>query len=229
MDNIKQLIDAIHSGDTAKADELFNTTVIEKAEEGYNAVADFVEQHFFEEKMAGKDPCWKGYKMLGTKKGKGGKDVPNCIPEETVQEVTAIGKFMSKIKTKLADKAKEKEKKDAASSLKQTVDAYMSVGQKPNQMKESISEEEYNALSDEEKSLYELSKETLGSYIKSATASAISSKSLSKEFEMDSNAARNKTKKAGLAQISNDFRNKTWKRMDGISKATDKLVKKAGE
>jgi hypothetical protein len=28
---------------------------------------------------AGEDPCWKGYKMVGTKK-KGGKEVPNCVP-----------------------------------------------------------------------------------------------------------------------------------------------------
>jgi hypothetical protein len=26
-----------------------------------------------------KNPCWKGYKMVGTKKLKG-KDVPNCVP-----------------------------------------------------------------------------------------------------------------------------------------------------
>ncbi len=29
----------------------------------------------------GDDPCWKGYKMVGTKK-KGGREVPNCVPEE---------------------------------------------------------------------------------------------------------------------------------------------------
>jgi len=28
------------------------------------------------------DPCWKGYRQLGTKK-KAGKQVPNCVPEET--------------------------------------------------------------------------------------------------------------------------------------------------
>ena len=27
------------------------------------------------------DPCWFGYKMVGKKK-KGGKEVPNCVPEE---------------------------------------------------------------------------------------------------------------------------------------------------
>jgi len=31
------------------------------------------------------DPCWKGYRQLGMKK-KGSKEVPNCIPEEDLQE-----------------------------------------------------------------------------------------------------------------------------------------------
>jgi hypothetical protein len=32
-------------------------------------------------KMKGEDPCWDDYKMIGTK-NKGGKQVPNCVPEE---------------------------------------------------------------------------------------------------------------------------------------------------
>ena len=28
------------------------------------------------------DPCWKGYEMVGMKK-KGGRQVPNCVPEAT--------------------------------------------------------------------------------------------------------------------------------------------------
>jgi hypothetical protein len=31
--------------------------------------------------MKGKDPCWKGYQMVGMK-DKNGKKVPNCVPEE---------------------------------------------------------------------------------------------------------------------------------------------------
>lgn len=27
------------------------------------------------------DPCWDGYEQLGTKK-KGGKTVPNCVPDK---------------------------------------------------------------------------------------------------------------------------------------------------
>lgn len=32
-------------------------------------------------KMKGDDPCWTGYHMVGTKK-KGGKEVPNCVPND---------------------------------------------------------------------------------------------------------------------------------------------------
>lgn len=35
--------------------------------------------------MKGEDPCWDGYKMVGTKK-KNGKEVPNCVPEQAVVE-----------------------------------------------------------------------------------------------------------------------------------------------
>jgi hypothetical protein len=28
-----------------------------------------------------KNPCWKGYEMIGTKKKKG-KTVPNCVPKK---------------------------------------------------------------------------------------------------------------------------------------------------
>ena len=31
--------------------------------------------------MKDKNPCWKGYEMIGTKK-KSGKSVPNCVPKE---------------------------------------------------------------------------------------------------------------------------------------------------
>lgn len=34
-----------------------------------------------------KDPCWKGYKQIGTKK-KSGKTVPNCVPVSEDIELT---------------------------------------------------------------------------------------------------------------------------------------------
>ena len=42
--------------------------------------------------MKDKDPCWKGYQMVGMKK-KGGKEVPNCVPEnEAVGDITVTKK-----------------------------------------------------------------------------------------------------------------------------------------
>jgi len=34
------------------------------------------------DKKKDEDPCWEGYKMIGHKKGKGGKEVPNCVPKD---------------------------------------------------------------------------------------------------------------------------------------------------
>lgn len=44
------------------------------------------------EKM--KDPCWKGYRMLGTKK-KGDAEVPNCVPESAPAWTRKEGKSPS--------------------------------------------------------------------------------------------------------------------------------------
>lgn len=42
-----------------------------------------------EKQMKGKDPCWKGYQMVGTKK-KGGRTVPNCVPEQVQEGIGGI-------------------------------------------------------------------------------------------------------------------------------------------
>jgi hypothetical protein len=42
-----------------------------------------------------KDPCWKGYEMIGMKPGKGGAQVPNCVPKnESVNEAIGNDKAM---------------------------------------------------------------------------------------------------------------------------------------
>lgn len=40
------------------------------------------------------NPCWKGYKPVGTKK-KGGKTVPNCVPKESIEEAEYQGRDVS--------------------------------------------------------------------------------------------------------------------------------------
>ena len=47
-------------------------------------------------KMKGDDPCWDNYEMIGMKKGKGGKEVPNCVPvKEQMTDPYAEGQASS--------------------------------------------------------------------------------------------------------------------------------------
>ena len=49
------------------------------------------------------NPCWKGYKPVGTKK-KNGKTVPNCVPKESVEEGQVVENKGSKVVQNLVDK-----------------------------------------------------------------------------------------------------------------------------
>ena len=52
---------------------------------------------FVEEKDQDGNPCWKGYKMVGTKK-KNGKEVPNCVEEECGAGEEGTKKLVKKYK-----------------------------------------------------------------------------------------------------------------------------------
>jgi len=58
------------------------------------------------------DPCWKGYKMVGTKK-KGGKEVPNCVPEgveEAAPKNNPVAKNAGKFNKAKVEPNKKKER-----------------------------------------------------------------------------------------------------------------------
>lgn len=61
---------------------------------------------FVEEKDQDGNPCWKGYKMVGTKK-KNGKEVPNCVEEEHGAGEEGTDKLVKKYKkdTPMAEEA----------------------------------------------------------------------------------------------------------------------------
>ncbi len=42
-------------------------------------------KEFIFESLRTNNPCWKGYKPVGTKK-KGGRTVPNCVPKESLEQ-----------------------------------------------------------------------------------------------------------------------------------------------
>jgi hypothetical protein len=53
------------------------------------------------------DPCWDGYKQYGTKK-KNGKEVPNCVPQENLDEAEYQGKEVTLNKPTAGDVKKSK-------------------------------------------------------------------------------------------------------------------------
>jgi hypothetical protein len=53
---------------------------------------------FFEAKKNEADPCWTGYKQIGTKKGRSGKQVPNCVKEEVELDESAAAGLAEKSK-----------------------------------------------------------------------------------------------------------------------------------
>jgi len=48
-----------------------------------------------------REACWPGYKQAGTKK-KNGKEVPNCVPEETVDEAPYVANDMEIVRSILS-------------------------------------------------------------------------------------------------------------------------------
>lgn len=63
----------------------------------HESIEDFLLE---KKKMKGKDPCWKGYKMVGTKE-KDGREVPNCVPKKKVNEEVQEADFTPEQKAKI--------------------------------------------------------------------------------------------------------------------------------
>lgn len=68
--------------DESEAEEEKEKKMSKSAKEKHEKVEDKKEKEMKEDK----DPCWKGYQMVGMKK-KGGKEVPNCVPKEEYEDL----------------------------------------------------------------------------------------------------------------------------------------------
>ena len=73
--------------------------------------------------------------------------------------------------------------------------------------------------------LDELSKSTLGSYAKKASRDAVITRKIGADFERKADAARSPGMKAASNEISQKYKEKSWKRRDGLEKAVDRLTK----
>jgi len=81
---------------------------LKKTRQTKKSVEDAKEKYGIKEgenkEMKDKDPCWKGYEMVGMKK-KGGRQVPNCVPAneevEAIDELSraTVGRYSLKAKS----------------------------------------------------------------------------------------------------------------------------------
>lgn len=89
----------------------------------------------------------------------------------------------------------------------------------------SLEELEDYMMSEEFEQLDELSKSTLGSYVKKAAADATISRKVASDFEHMSARAKKPSMKASASELEKEYKSKSWKRRDNIGKAVDRLTK----
>ena len=82
---------------------------------------------------------------------------------------------------------------------------------------------------EEVEKLDELSKSTLGSYVKKATGEVRAQSNISRDYDARSKNATNPTEKSATAAQSNKHMVKSWKREDGIGKAVSRLTREGVE
>jgi len=87
----------------------------------------------------------------------------------------------------------------------------------------------YSRKYEEVETLDELSKSTLGSYAKKATRDAVISRKIGADFEHQGNRAKSPGMKAASNVLSQKYKEKSWKRRDGVDKAVDRLTKEEVE
>ena len=82
---------------------------------------------------------------------------------------------------------------------------------------------------EEVEELDELSRTTLGDYAKKATRDAVISRKIGADFEHQGKRAKSPGMKAASNEISQKWKEKSWKRRDGVDKAVDRLTKEEVE
>jgi hypothetical protein len=84
-------------------------------------------------------------------------------------------------------------------------------------------------MKEEVEQIDELSKGTLGSYAKKASRDAVITRKIGADFERKAVAARSPGMKAASNELSSRYKQKSFKRRDGLEKAVDRLTKEEVE
>lgn len=84
-------------------------------------------------------------------------------------------------------------------------------------------------MAEEVEQIDELSKGTIGSYIKKATTDSTISRKIATDFEHRAKRSKKQDMKDANTSVANQFKDKSWKRQDNIGKAVDRLTKEEVE
>jgi len=84
-------------------------------------------------------------------------------------------------------------------------------------------------MGEEVEQIDELSKGTLGSYVKKASRDATITRKIGADFENRADRARSPGMKDSNTELSSKYKQKSWKRRDGLEKAVDRLTKEEVE
>lgn len=103
--------------------------------------------------------------------------------------------------------------------LNKTYDAY-------NPDKDKLKKQHFG-MAEEVESIDELSKGTLGNYVKKASRDATITRKIGADFENRADRARNPGMKDANTELSSKYKQKSWKRRDGLEKAVDRLTKES--
>jgi hypothetical protein len=90
---------------------------------------------------------------------------------------------------------------------------------------DSFMEEGFDTFMESFENLDEVSKTTLGSYIKKASRDATITRKIGADFEHQANKARSPGMKAASTSLADKWKSKSWKRSHNIDKAVDRLSK----
>lgn len=213
------LVRAIASGDTQAAQQTFDTLAQERVDSQLSERHEEVTASMFEtnEAYRGKHP-------------------------EKIREVIGHKETKGMVTVKLNNGTKHQiHAKDTMGKMPKTgehISKYMKEGYEIEEILEEITEEEFNALDEATQELYELSKTTLGSYVKKATQS-YANHSVDREKHREAshtvsrldhnapNAVKDAVRTASRAmdKAANKSDDMRLKRGMGIHKAIGKLTK----
>lgn len=93
------------------------------------------------------------------------------------------------------------------------------------EMFDSFMEEGFDSFMDQFEQLDEISKATLGSYVKKASRNAVVQRKIAADFEQQADKSRKPGMKAAATSLADKYKAKSWSRSHNINKAVDRLTK----